>query len=491
MAISQTAPLVPVRKIEPELFGPLGTTPAVPTGIPDLFPGEEQYLSKSQRQKRVALWRTVSPILAKLLASDERVLYAAPAMQRPTVSQLVGLGYWAQWFHQVLLVFTDKRLVEILLDVRGTSTETRIRCVPWTHTRDVQLGLTGLMLRPVGGKKHGWSMRVRGDRKVLKALLPRMRSHLRWETAGGAGVVPLWHCPTCCTVLPDKPEACASCGTQFRSWRIASILSLAFPGAGLLYAGRPVLGLFDLLGELMAFGVIAVGLAVESDPAEVTGLLGLGAFLFVATKAESIHVGHLLLARTVPEPAGHRRRWNRLGVAGGVASVLALASIGLNMGRFASRLDRDLDFSAASGAWTGSRTPGEWQGFTDDPHMRSQWRHRDGWVVSVFAYPLRATDSLQAMRAGYLADAQKDDTKIVVQDAAIPAPFGGFRFIREGHDEDGEPVELLDYFIQDDANADIHQVMMVVGSEDVKEAEATLEELIAKGHWIVAKAAAR
>jgi hypothetical protein len=31
-----------------------------------------------------------------------------------------------------------------------------------------------------------------------------------------------------------------------------------------------------------------------------------------------MHVGHIMLARTVPEPVGHRRRWTRLGVAGGV-----------------------------------------------------------------------------------------------------------------------------------------------------------------------------
>jgi len=153
---------------------------------------------------------------------------------------------------------------------------------------------------------------------------PRLASHAlpAHGVAGVYGNVPLWHCPTCCTVLPDKPAACLSCGTQFRSPRLASALSLAFPGAGLLYAGRPILGVLDLFGELLAFVVIAVGLAIETDHSEVQSLLALGAFLFVATKAESIHVGHLLLARTVPESMEHRRRWNRLGYAGGVLSML-------------------------------------------------------------------------------------------------------------------------------------------------------------------------
>ena len=489
MPMTQATTPVSVRRMEPELFGPLGTTPAILTGVPDLFPGEEKFLSKSQRKKRVALWGTVSPIVAKLLASDERVLYAAPAMQRPTSSQVIGLGYYAQWFHQVLLVFTDKRLVEILLDVRGTKPETRIRCFPWTNTRDVQLGLAFLTLKPVAGKKHGWSMRVRSDRKVLKALLPRMRSRLCWETAGDTGRVPAWHCPTCYAVLPDKPAACASCNTQFRSSRVASALSLAFPGAGLFYAGRPVLGLFDLLGELLAFGVIAVGLAVEGDPAEVRSLLALGAFLFVATKAESMHVGHIMLARTVPEPADHRRRWSRLGIAGGALSALAIAGAASTMGKFVSQLDRDLDFSTAG--WTGTRRATDWHGYVDDPTMRSQWTHRDGWTVSVFGYPLRAGTTVQAVRARYLAGAKENGTKIVVQDSAIPAPFDGYRFIREEVDDRGDRIEALDYFIQDDANADVHHLMMVVGSDELEEAETTLESLIANGHWIVAKAPAR
>jgi len=109
--------------------------------------------------------------------------------------------------------------------------------------------------------------------------------------------------------------------------------------------------------------------------------------------------------------------------------------------------------------------------------MRSQWTHRDGWTVSVFAYPLRGDTTPQRMRAEYLAEVKEDGTKLLVQDSAIPAPFGGYRFIREAVDDEGERVEALDYFIEDDANADVHQLMMVVGRDELEEAEATLENL--------------
>lgn len=484
------APASP-RRLEPELFGSLGPTPAVLTGVPDLFAGEEQYLRGAQRKQRATLWRAVAPALDRLLAADERVLYAAPAMERPTASQVLGLGWTAQYFHQVLLVFTDRRLVELLLDFRGKAPETRIRSVPWTHVRDLQLRLRSLTLHPVSGKGRGWSVRLRGDRKLLKLLLPRMRDRLRWEDAtGDPGPVPLWHCPACSAVLPEHPTACGSCGTAFRSSRVASVLSLAFPGAGLFYAGRPVLGALDCVGELVAFVVFAVALAIEADQAAVYSLLGFGACVFVATKVESMHLGHLMLARTVPEPPGHRRRWSRFGVVGGAVSVLAFATAFSGMGRFAPRLERDLDFAAGAG-WTGTRRAAEWQAFEDDPSMRSQWTNDDGLLVWVFAYPLGGGVSAQSIRAEVVGDAKQLGEKILVQDTAVPSPFGGYRFIREAVDPAGRPVEILDYFIQDDANGDVHQVLAVVDRADGERAEATLEQLIAHGRWIVARAPER
>src|SRR5262249_46643346 len=209
----------------------------------------------------------------------------------PTSLQVIGLGHWAPYFHRVLLVFTDARLVEILLDFRGTSPETRIRSFAWTNVRDVRLRLLGLTLLPANGKKHRWNVTVRGDRKLLKLLLPRMRNHLRWETASRPGAVPASHCPTCYGVLAEHPASCHACGTVFRSPRVASLLSIAFPGAGLLYAGRTGLGLLDMVAEFAGFGILAAALATEGNRAEAVTLLGLGALCFVVTKAESMHVG--------------------------------------------------------------------------------------------------------------------------------------------------------------------------------------------------------
>src|SRR5262249_41758468 len=203
MPMIQAASTPRPRKLEPELFGPLDGTPAIVTKIPDLFAGDEKFLGKSARKKRVALWQAVAPVLDGMLGPDERILHAAPAMQKPTSLQVIGLGHWAPYFHRVLLVFTDARLVEILLDFRGTSPETRIRSFAWPNVRDVRLRLLGLTLLPANGKKHRWNVTVRGDRKLLKLLLPRMRNHLRWETASRPGAVPASHCPTCYGVLAE------------------------------------------------------------------------------------------------------------------------------------------------------------------------------------------------------------------------------------------------------------------------------------------------
>ena len=102
-------------------------------------------------------------------------------------------------------------------------------------------------------------------------------------------------------------------------------LSLAFPGAGLLYAGHPVLAVLDLVGELILFLAIALQLLVSGDSVTTQALLVAGVVLLVLTKAESVHVARLMIARGQTEPSGRRERWSRALAPGFIVSVLALA----------------------------------------------------------------------------------------------------------------------------------------------------------------------
>ena len=120
------------RQIEPELFGPLGERPLAetsPTNSADeLFPGSAAFLKGRHVERRRTQWSSVRTLIDRLLGPEERVLYVAHAMQVPTILQSLSLGYMAYYYHQVLLVMTETRMFEILLNMRATAGRKRQAC---------------------------------------------------------------------------------------------------------------------------------------------------------------------------------------------------------------------------------------------------------------------------------------------------------------------------------------------------------------------------
>ena len=256
-------------RIEPEFLGPLGDRPLVEqagkSSPDDLFPGASKFLSARQQRQRRVQWNAVRPLVRRLLQPGEHVLHVVYATQVPPILHSVGLGHFVLAYHQVLLVVTDQRIVEALLNVRANGPGTRLRSYAYRGLGGLKLSFGKLSAVPAEGKKQGWRIRFGGDRKLLNLLLPRVQTRLLAEGAAHAQPLPQWHCPQCGASLPAAPEGCSGCRTRFRSTRLATLLSLAFPGAGLFYLGYPFLATLDLLGEAMLF-VVWVALLMGSSP---------------------------------------------------------------------------------------------------------------------------------------------------------------------------------------------------------------------------------
>lgn len=303
--VTGAAPLA-TRRIDPEAIGPIADRPLIETAKKsspdDLFPGASRFLHHRVQRRRRDLMAAAATPLDRLLQPDEKILYVAQAMQMPPVLHLLSLGRLAQVYHQVLLVFTDRRLIEILLTPRGKSPDTRLRTWTWKDSGKIEIGwFSKMVVVPAKGKKQTWTLAAGGDGKILKMLLPRLRERLAPEGTSSAMALPYWHCPQCAAAVAEDAARCGACGTGFRSSRLAVWLSLAFPGAGLFYAGHPILATFDFLGESCLFGVFAFMLMMARDASEVTGLaMALGIFV-VLTKLESVHLSHILVRRTRPD----------------------------------------------------------------------------------------------------------------------------------------------------------------------------------------------
>ncbi len=484
------------HKIEPELFGPLGDRPLAESGgkssPDDLFPGASKFLNGRQQRARRAQWNAVRPMVRRLLQPGEHVVYLAFAQQVPPMLHSVGLGHLVYAYHQVLLVITDQRIIEALLNVRANGPGTRLRSYPYQHLSDLKLSFGKLVAVPVQGKKQGWRLRIGGDKKLLKLLLPRLHTRLRTGGAAHAEGVPLWHCPQCGASVPAAPEACAGCRTRFRSTRLATVLSLAFPGAGLFYLGYPFLGTLDCLGEVMLFMVWVAMLMGSSGAGGLAPALAVGAVLFLITKVESVHVGQVLGGRSIPESQGRREWAGKLGLAGGILSALLLAGAFPLAAAARPRLERDLDLSTEDGAWSGSRRAADWAFYKDDKTARSQWTHkRTGARVTVFAHPQGLLDDQEQFHGDYSAEMRREKIGALVDDENIPAPFRGFRHIGELKTKSGDEVALVTYFLYDADGHDVHQVSLAVPREEAQAGEALVQDFLRHARFIDAIAPQR
>jgi hypothetical protein len=478
----------PVRRIEPEHFGPLTDRPladhaaAGAAAADELFPGASRHLGRRHQDRRRAQWDAARPLAERLLRSDEHILYVTHAMQVPPVLHSMALGAMTPSYHQVVLIFTESRIIEVLLGVRGKTAGSRLRSFPLSGISALAMRMTRLNLKPARGKKQSWRVPLKGDRTLLKGLLERLAPRLLTSGATAAETLPLWHCPSCGAVMAEGAASCDGCRTAFRSPRLATILAIAFPGAGLLYAGHPWLAAADFLGEVFLYFVFLM-LMLEADTAALPGTLALGAFFFIMTKLESIHLSRILIARTKPENTPGAPRFRRLAAVGGVASALLVGITFPLMGSGRQMVDHDLQLDGTDAAWVGSRDPGEWLAFDDDPTARSQWRHDGGDVVTLFAYPQGSLDDFGAFRSSLREEIRQQGVEIVAEDEDVPAPFTGSRLIGRGSTPEGDPLFIVHYFVLDREGRDIHHALASVVGDSADETEAMVREFLSHAQW--------
>jgi hypothetical protein len=468
-----------MRPIDPDLLGPLDES--APLGAPGpLFRNDEHWLGASETKRRAAIWNALAPRIEKICAPDEKVIFVARAYRQITVGAYFALGWLAQRYGQVTLVVTDRRLIEVMNDSGGVGVEGGTRSFLWAGVSEVRYGLRKLTIVGRDGKKHRFVPRTGGDRRVLKALVPRISQRLLLPSAEAPPRFPVEHCPSCFAPSPRTEPSCAACGSLTRSSRVATWLSLAFPGGGLAYLGHPVLAFLDFVGEIVIFGLIAAGLASASSAAEVVAGVVAGAVLGALTKIESIHVGHHLAGRRRAETQEHRARFATLGKAGALLTIVAIAGAGLVTGRLAGK-PHDLDFAGATG-WTGSRSRSAWTMTADYEHPRSEWTHENGLVATVSSIPDTHVEDVEAFQTELTQVLEKrGDLGTLLFRGKLGGGLAGFQHAWKLPEERGAFVVC---YVVDGSDGGVQQVHSLVSIEDEPAAVELLGELVAKGRWI-------
>ena len=480
-------------RIEPEFLGPLGDRPlaemAGKSSPDDLFPGASKFLSARVQRKRREQWNAVRPMVKRLLQPGEHILYVTYAQQAPGLVDHVGLGHFVYAYHQVLLVFTDQRIIEALLNFRANGPGTRLRAYAYRNLTALKQSFGKLTAVPAKGRKGGWRVRTGGDRKMINLLLPRLQPRLAVEGTGHSETAPQWHCPRCGGPIAAMPESCAGCKTRFRSTRVASLLSMAFPGGGAFYLGHPGLGVLGLLSESMLFLVWTMILLGATGDGGMMPALVVGTLIFGLVKVQALNIIRVLGARSIPEPQGGRERATRWAMAGAAVSVLMLAGTVPLAAKARPRLDHDLDVAAEHAEWHGSRTRSEWKAYADDTDARSQWTDaRTGAMVTVFAYPRGVLSDTGEFHHAYAESMKAHVTRTFVDDEKLPAPYQGFRHVGGIKAKDGSELALVSYFVDDAEAHDLHEVRIVVPADALEQGTAIVEDYLAKARFIPASA---
>ena len=211
-------------RYDPAALGPADNDLAPVTGPFKVFDGEEKYLSARKLDVRAKLCAEIAPALAKVLDQEETVLHILPVLHYPRFLEFFGFGMWWALFFRATLVLTDRRVIEVLMRDRKHA-GTRICSYSWGQVSDLKFSMATLKLRPAQGRAQKWKIVERGDRKLLKLLVPNIQQLLPGDIHAPRPV-PLWHCPECGSASPEHPNQCSGCGTQFKTRRRSAILAL-------------------------------------------------------------------------------------------------------------------------------------------------------------------------------------------------------------------------------------------------------------------------
>ena len=462
---------------KPDALGPLDDDLTPVTGPVKIFEGEEKYLSARKLDARAKLCAEIAPILGRVLDTEETVLHVLPALHYPRFLELFGFGMWWTFFFRATLILTDRRVIEVLMR-DGRRAGTRVCSYSWGQVSDLKFSMATLKLKPAQGRTQKWKIIERGDRKLLKLLVPNIQQLLPGDIHAPRPV-PLWHCPECGAASPEHPKQCAHCETRFKTRGLAAALALAFPGAGLLYAEHPILATMDLFGEMLMYFFVAVMFVVASGPAEMFVAFVVGLVLLFFTKLESAHMASVLVHRTKADRK--YTKWRRAAIVGAVVSVVLLALPPMLSGSFGNKLDRDLDLSANLLGWSGGHNPDEWQ-FGVEPDQRSEWIRDDGQAVFVWSWTMNTGETYESLSTSFTTGGQPTP----IEPISI-AGLDGFRVNQSDVDDEGDAYVWVRWVLFDRQFDDVHVVGAFVYPDEIESVEAEINDLLQNVDWIPAE----
>lgn len=203
-------------------------------------------------------------ILRKVLGQDEVALYVARCQAPIAPLEQLTLGAYASFVTGSVLVFTNRRLLHLLVKSDVTWRKV-IRAVGWGDIEEAKVKgwwMRTLQLKYRDGKKETYRGIPANDGKKIESLLTALFASGAGDASAALGMVSL--CPSCLARLTPRVYECAQCHAGFKDEGTMIRRSWLIPGGGFFYVGQRFLGFADFIAEaiLLVLFVIYVLVAL-------------------------------------------------------------------------------------------------------------------------------------------------------------------------------------------------------------------------------------
>ena len=191
------------------------------------------------------------PFLKPFIRDNERVLCVTKGHSPITLFEKLGIGWLFVYLKRSLFVFTDQRIFHIpttpVYKYRQSISE-----IPYSSCRSIRIKGRALVIeyKKTGFTEKFFSLAGK-EKKKISALL----NNISLEGNKAVGSYRTHLCPRCAARQLENEPTCRGCELKFKTFTMAALLAILFPGGGYYYVHQYFLGAIFTLWELLLIGI--------------------------------------------------------------------------------------------------------------------------------------------------------------------------------------------------------------------------------------------
>jgi hypothetical protein len=409
----------------------------------------------------------IEEVLPRLVYPGEQLHDFAEGIEWPTLDGRAMLGSAWPWLRRVVLVFTDRRLIELSVRPLGRSLEGRIRTFAWSKVMTLSCDRHYLTLSSRDRGAVRWELRTALSGSALKEL--------KGAAAPLGELFGSRLCDRCGSAAFSRRRICSRCTARVTDPREVAAQGWTIPGAGLVISRHPLLGFGRLFFEIAALAGVVWALLAADGPSQTAAAIVVALWLLPLIRLEGVRMAGRVAARSGVGERWSGASWGRLRIPALVLTVTLLAVPLFFVGSIERHISADLEMIVPEQIWHPVLPPADDAG----PEVRSAWSHRDGWTVTVTARSLEPFASFEDIRMDL---GQKLGVGVEPADVAN---FEGLLAVNQTNDPDpANRLVVLELHVFDRPGRDLHTLTTAAPAQAVSHRATEMRDLLRHAIWV-------